>query len=75
MVTRTKTLKWKKIGTNQWESTSKNKKHDFVIEKDKNIGIILNVFDSSKKNKSNAFIESFECDTLSEAKKDAFSYV
>jgi len=66
-------LTWKKLGNRQWESVSKDKKYDFVIDGRDGMNVLI-VFNNKIKDKEKAFIENFELDSIDEAKKEAEEY-
>lgn len=72
-------IKWKKNGPSSYEGVSLNSKYDFNIRREKSDGgynWVVDVFDHTiKKDHDKAYIDSFEADSLEEAKEEAEGWI
>lgn len=73
-----KPIKWRKYGKYSYDGVSLNGKYDFNINRencDEGCIWVIAVFNHTiKKDHDKAYIDSFESDTLEEAKEDAEAY-
>ena len=59
---------WKKLNEKTWEKIGK--KYEFIVTKYAKY-ISLDIFNAKIKDNDDAYIDSIECDTVTEAKKEA----
>lgn len=72
-------IKWRKNAKNSYDGVSLNGKYDFNIRREKGDEEyiwVVNVFNHTiKKDHDKAYIDSFESDSLKEAKEDAEGWI